>query len=189
MLTTRSLPWAIVCRIARWVMRKNPVGAGNACGLFKRALLTSEVAGVGGACALKLTCSRFVGRCGLVSGCLAVLVDESVAAAVSSDRSAGPIFDDFAIVGCALSETAVRPTGVVVRDVFVEQPFEVAVVPDEGAVQEFAAHRANPAFRERVRDGRTRRGADDRRSGASEHLIERADELAGVWVPKTRLDR
>jgi hypothetical protein len=96
-----------------YMVAGEPVGAGNACGLFKRALLMSEVAGVGGACALKLTCSRLVGRCGLVSGCLAVLVDESVAAAVSSDRSAGPIFDDFAIVGCALMETAVRPTGVV----------------------------------------------------------------------------
>jgi hypothetical protein len=34
-----------------------------------------------------------------VSGCLAVLFDESVTAAVSSDRLAGPKFDDVAIVG------------------------------------------------------------------------------------------
>ena len=67
-----------------------------------------------------------------------VLVDESVAVGVSSNRSAGPIFDDVAVVGCALPEAAVWPARVVVRDVFVEELFELHVVPDERAVEKFA---------------------------------------------------
>jgi hypothetical protein len=46
---------------------------------------------------------------------LAVLVDES-AAGVSTDRSAGPVLDDLAAVGCALRERAVRAVRVVVLD-------------------------------------------------------------------------
>ena len=51
------------------------------------------------------------------SGCLSVLVDESVAGVVSSDRSAGPIRDNFVIVGRALAEAAVRSVRVVMLDV------------------------------------------------------------------------
>jgi hypothetical protein len=110
---------------------------------------------------------------------LSVLVDESVAAGVSSDRSAGPIFDDVAIVGSALAQTAMGSAGVVVLGVLVEEPFELLMVPDEGAVAELAAHRAHPAFRVRVRDRCAGRGADDRRAGASKHLVEPGDELGG----------
>jgi len=109
-----------------------------------------------------------------------VLVDESVAGGVSSDRLAGPIRDDALVVGSALSETAVRSTGVVVRDVFAEEVLEVWAVPDESAVEEFVAHRAHPSFRVRVRDGRVGRGADDCRAVASEDLVEGGDELAGA---------
>jgi hypothetical protein len=42
-----------------------------------------------------------------------VLIDESTAGGVSSERLAGPILDDSAIVGCALAEAAVGPVGVV----------------------------------------------------------------------------
>jgi hypothetical protein len=111
---------------------------------------------------------------------LAVLVDKPVAAAVSSDRSAGTIFDDSAIVGRTLAESAVRSAGVVVRDVLVEEPFELNAVPDEGAVEKVRAHRSHPTFRVRVRDRRLGRGADDRRPFASEHLVE-----PGVCVPET----
>ena len=60
-----------------------------------------------------------VARVGLAvdgSGCLLVLVDESVAGVVSSDRSAGPIRDNFVIVGRALAEAAVRSVRVVMLD-------------------------------------------------------------------------
>ena len=70
---------------------------------------------------------------------MAVLVDESVAGGVSSDRSVGPILDDVGIVGCALSERPMRSVAVVVLDVLVQEPFELSLVPDEGAVAELAS--------------------------------------------------
>src|ERR1700704_6252326 len=101
----------------------------------------------GGAVALKP--ARFAVRLAVVgsSGCLAVLVDESAAGGVSSDRLAGPVRDDFARVGRALTEAAVRSVRVVVLDVLVEELFEVSVVTDEGPVAEFAACGTDPSFR------------------------------------------
>jgi len=90
---------------------------------------------------------------------VAVLVDESAAGGVSSDLLAGPVRDDVAIVRRALTKGAVGAVGVVVLDVLVQQLFELSVVPDEGAVAEFASRGADPTFRVRVRD---------------------------LWVPKTR---
>jgi hypothetical protein len=46
-----------------------------------------------------------------------VLVDESVAGGVSSDRSAGSILDDLAGVPCALREPAMGAVRVVVLDI------------------------------------------------------------------------
>jgi hypothetical protein len=157
-----------------------PVGAGNAFGHAISRVGCSFWVFDGGVGASKLMCWWWGWPLSGGSGCLAVLVDESVAAGVSSDRSAGPIFDDVAIVWCALTETAVGSVGVVVRDVLVEEPFELGVVPDEGAVAELAAHRAHPTFRERVRDRRARRGADDRRAVDSEDLVEPGGELAAA---------
>jgi hypothetical protein len=114
------------------------------------------------------------------SGCLAVLVDESAAGGVSSDRPAGPTGDDVGIVGRALTEAAVGPVGVVVLEVVVEESLEVSVVPDQGAVAELAADRTDPSFCVCVRDGRIGRGADDGGAVASEDVIERGDELAGA---------
>ena len=88
---------------------------------------------------------------------MAVLVDESAAGGVSSDWLAGPVCEDFAPVGCALAEAAVRSVRVVVLDVLAQELFEVSAVPDEGAVAEFAADCADPPFRVRVRDRRVRR--------------------------------
>jgi hypothetical protein len=68
-----------------------------------------------------------------------VLIDESAASGVSSDRVSGPVGDDVASVGRALVEAAVGPAGVVVVDVVAQELFELVAVPDEGAVQEFAA--------------------------------------------------
>jgi hypothetical protein len=72
---------------------------------------------------LRRSCS--VGRCG-GSGCVVVLVDESVAGGVSSDRSAGPIRDNFVIVGCALTERPVGPVRVVMLDVLLEESINVS---------------------------------------------------------------
>ena len=81
------------------------------------------------------------------SGCLAVLVDESVAGGVLSDRSAGPILDDVRVVRCALSEAAMWSVGVVVLEIFVEELCELSLVPDQGPVTKFAADGPDPAFR------------------------------------------
>jgi hypothetical protein len=111
---------------------------------------------------------------------LAVLVDESVAGGVSSDRSAGPIRDNFGSVRCALMKAAVRAVRVVMLDVFVQESFELAVVPDHGPVAELAPDGAAPPFGVGVRDWRVQRGADDGRALAAEHVIEAGEELAGA---------
>ena len=86
------------------------------------------------------------------SGCGAVLVDEPAAGGVASDRLAWPIVDDVVgVVGCALVEAAVGSVGVVVLEVLVEQSSELAFVPDDRAVEELVAQRANPPLGERVR--------------------------------------
>ena len=110
-----------------------------------------------------------VGRCSVGSG-RAVLVDESVAGGVSSDRSAGPVLDDFAVVRCALVERAVRPVRVVVLDVVAQEQFGVALVPDEGPVEELASHGADPAFGVGIRDACVRQRSDDRRAVAADTL-------------------
>lgn len=111
---------------------------------------------------------------------MAVLVDESAAGGVSSDRLAGPRLDDAAIVGCALAEGPVGPVRVVVLDVLAQELFQLLAIPYEGAIEELAAHGANPAFRIRIRDRGARWCADDRRAFGSEDLVERPDELAGA---------
>jgi hypothetical protein len=88
------------------------------------------------------------------------------------------MFDGAAIVGCALPEASVGPVRVVVLDVLVQALFELAAIPDEGEVEEVAAHGADPAFHIRVRDRGARWRADDRRSVASQDLVEAGDELA-----------
>jgi hypothetical protein len=86
------------------------------------------------------------------SGRLAVFVDEAVAGGVLSDRLAGAELDNVSAVGRSLTELAVRAMPVVVLDVVVELVPEVASAEDDGAVEEFAANRADPSFRVGVRD-------------------------------------
>ena len=46
------------------------------------------------------------------------------------------------------------PVGVVVIDAVDDEPFELPLVPDDGAVEELASKGAHPALGERVRHGR-----------------------------------
>ena len=55
--------------------------------------------------------------------------------------------------GRVLLQCPVRPVGVVVLDVLAQELFELPAIPAEGAVQELAAHAADPTFRKRVRAG------------------------------------
>ena len=70
------------------------------------------------------------------------------------------------------------PVGVVVVDVVGDESFELALVPDDGAVEELAAQGADPAFGERVRDRRPDRGLEDLEAFGAEDLVEGVDELA-----------
>jgi hypothetical protein len=54
----------------------------------------------------------------------------------------------------------VWPVLVVVRDVLIEELFELVAVPDQGAVEQLMAHRSYPPFREGVRSWCPRRDVD-----------------------------
>src|SRR5258705_174623 len=109
----------------RAIHANHPVGAGNAIGRAVTPVLVRDGRAVGEAGASKVTKTGWVGGCrGGGSGCLAVLVDESAAGGVSSDRLARPVGDDCPVVGCALAERPVGTVGVVVLDVVAHEPLE-----------------------------------------------------------------
>ncbi len=70
------------------------------------------------------------------------------------------------------------PVGVVVGGVVDDEPFELVTVPDDGAVEEFAADRSDPAFGVGVGDGRSDGGVQDLEAFSAEDLVEGVDELA-----------
>ena len=78
----------------------------------------------------------------------------------------------------SLIEGAVGPVGVVVVDVVGDEAFELVLVPDDGAVEEFASQGPDPAFGERVGDGRSDGGLEDLEAFGAEDLVEAVDELA-----------
>ena len=71
-----------------------------------------------------------------------------------------------------------RPVGVVVVDVVGDDPFELSLVPDDGAIEQLASQGPDPAFGERVGDRRPDRGREDLEAFGSEDLVEGVDELA-----------
>ena len=70
------------------------------------------------------------------------------------------------------------PVRVVVVDVVDDEPFELPLVPDDGAVEELASKGADPAFGECVRHGGAHRRLEDLHAFGSEDLVEGVDELA-----------
>ena len=70
--------------------------------------------------------------------------------------------------------------GVVVADVVDDEPFELLLVPDDGAVEEFSADGSDPAFGECVSHRRADRCLEDLEAFGSEDLVERVDELAAT---------
>ena len=63
--------------------------------------------------------------------------------------------------GCSLGEASVGPVLVVVRDEFIEEALELALVPDQGPVQQFVANGAHPSLGERVGLWSVRWSGDD----------------------------
>jgi len=85
--------------------------------------------------------SRKIVRRG-ASGGVAVFGDESAEDRLSSDRVDGNLVGCWFVggVGGSLVETAVGSMAVVMLDVLVEDPMELPLVPDEGAVEDLGAH-------------------------------------------------
>ena len=63
-------------------------------------------------------------------------------------------------------------------DVVGDDPFELSLVPDDGAIEQLASQGPDPAFGERVRDWRRDRGLENLGAFGSEYLVEGVDELA-----------
>jgi hypothetical protein len=90
-------------------------------------------------------------------------------------------------VGCAdwdghiKVDAAVRPSGVVVRNVLVQYAFEGAAVPDQDPVEAFGPDGAYPPLGVAVCAGRPRRNLDGLDTGRGEHRVEGGGEL-GVPV-------
>jgi hypothetical protein len=119
------------------------------------------------------------------SGGMLVLVDESVTSGRFHDLELGRI--------CAggvrgwqrwpLLEGTVRPMGGVVPDVVDDEPFELGLVPGDGAVEEFAAYRSDPLFREGVGNRSTDGCLEDLEAPSAEDLVKCVDELG---LPRSR---
>ena len=71
-------------------------------------------------------------------------------------------------------------THVVVRDVVDHETLELALVPDDGAVEDLASQTADPAFGEGVGYRGMNRGLENLEALATEDLVEVVDELAGA---------
>src|SRR4051794_41847015 len=74
-------------------------------------------------------------------------------------------------------DAAVRPSGVVVRDIVGQDVFEVAAVPDQDPVEAFGPYGAYPPFGVCVRLRRPWRYLDCFDAGCGEHRVEGGSEL------------
>ena len=96
-----------------------------------------------GACGGRKLCRGW--SCGV-----SVLVNESVAAGRLGHLEVGLVDVGGQREGWSLIERAVRPVSVVVLDVSDDEPFELVLVPDDGAVEELSAGGADPACGGRI---------------------------------------
>ena len=85
-------------------------------------------------------------------------------------------------------DSPVRALLVVVPDVAEKDSFEVTVAQNEQPVETFCPHRPHPALRVRVGPRRSDRCLDYPDALRAEHLVEAGGEL-GVPVPDEELDR
>ena len=72
---------------------------------------------------------------------------------------------------------AVRPVLIVVSLILAQDPAQMVLVPDEGAVQEFAAASPDPAFGDRVHAGRPHVAQHGPDPGANQDRVERGGEV------------
>jgi hypothetical protein len=71
----------------------------------------------------------------------------------------------------------VRPVLIVVDLVCVQDPPQMVLVPDQGAVQELAAASADPAFGDRIHARRPDVAEHDPDPGIGENRVERRGEI------------
>ena len=108
----------------------------------------------------------------------AIFVDQATDASVSSaavlveDGRLGQRFQRRGAV-----QGAVRPMLIVVGLILVQDPPQLVLVPDEGAVQELAAASADPAFGDRVHAGRPDVAEHGPDASISENRVERGREV------------
>jgi transposase len=121
------------------------------------------------------------------SGCSVVLVDdtsEAIASAYVQPGDLSRIADRFGYRterGC-LIHGLVGAVPVVVFFELPQRPQEVALIPDQGAIEEFVAQFLYPALHDRVHAGCANAGEDGRDAGVGEDLAEPGGKL-GVPVP------
>ena len=99
---------------------------------------------------------------------MGVFVDDPAAQAPALDEPAGVKVDDLGTTGRLLVKAAMRSVPVVVVEVAVEQDQELAAVPYQGAVEEFAAGGADPALQ--LMDSASLRWRNSPAKGLSESL-------------------
>jgi hypothetical protein len=79
-----------------------------------------------------------------------------------------------------LFEGAVGPAAVVVIYIVDNESFEVSLVPDDGAVEQFSSDGSDPAFSEGVGQRSSCWCAQDLEAFGSEDLVEAVGELAAT---------
>jgi len=86
-----------------------------------------------------------------------------------------------------LAEGTVRPRCVVVPQVLVQHPAQMALIDDQQVVEELPAQGPDHPLADGVRSGRLRRASENPDSFRREHGVERTGELARA-VPDQELD-
>ena len=75
-------------------------------------------------------------------------------------------------VGCSLAQASVGSVLVVILDEVVEKPTELALIPDQGLVQQFVADGADPSLGECVGSRSAELDGDDRTADRGELIIK-----------------
>jgi hypothetical protein len=83
--------------------------------------------------------------------------------------------------GSSVGVVVVVP-GIGVGDVAGDELFELLLVPDDGAVEQFSADRSDPSLGERARDRCSDGCLENFESLGSEGFVERGDEQAPVGL-------
>jgi hypothetical protein len=113
------------------------------------------------------------------SSCPFVLVDQTTENRSTRDAFVAQVRDGVGRLWWAKIAGAVRPSTVVVPNIFREHDTQVPLIADQHAVGEFGSDRTHEPFGETVRPRTTRRNPDHTDAHIGQDRIERRGELAG----------